>query len=153
MTAYDTLNVFPDVPQGLEAVQAASSSINSVIFSNGTLAMVSASMQRSPDLTPFASLFTDLIVVEEVRKFKPTPETYQYLARRVGKEGKMEQIWLVSANPFDVVGANACGLKTAWVDREGKGWGDAVIAGEKGRPTVIAKTLGELVDSIIAYGK
>ena len=38
--------------------------------------------------------------------------------RRTGPD-EMGEIWLVTSNPFDVVGARAAGMKAAWVDREG----------------------------------
>ena len=58
--------------------------------------------------------------MHETRKFKPVPIVYRSLAETDGKgPDEMGEIWLVTSNPFDVVGARAAGMKAAWVDREG----------------------------------
>ena len=61
----------------------------------------------------------------------------------------MGDIWLVSGNPFDVVGAKAMGMKAAWVDRAGSGWADQLVGGDLGRPTV--KGLDAVVDAVNGY--
>lgn len=143
LAAYDTLSIFPDVPACLNTVSE-DSSIYPVVFSNGTQHMVTSSVSRSPDLSTYQSVFKDVVVVEEVRKYKPAPEVYKYLAKKVGKEDNMGDMWLVSGNPFDVVGARAVGMKAAWVDRAGKGWTDRL----GGKPTIIVKSLEELVGKV-----
>ena len=111
--------------------------------------MVSNSVYHSPELSEYASVFKDIITVEEVKCFKPAPEVYEHLAKKVGKEeGNMGEIVLVSGNPFDIVGGNAAGLKTIWVDRQGNGWQDELVHGEGGRPDVIVKELGEVVGTV-----
>ena len=111
--------------------------------------MVTNSVKSSPDLGPHASVFKEIVTVEEVKKFKPSPEVYYHLARKVGKSREqMSELWLVSGNPFDVVGARAVGMQAAWVDRAGNGWTDQLIQGETGGPTVIVKGLGEVVEAV-----
>ena len=89
--------------------------------------------------------------MEEMQRFKPDPEVYYHLARKVGKattkEG-MGSMWLVSGNPFDVVGAKAVGMRACWVNRPGKEWVDGLIEGEDGRPDLVVKRLGEVVDGV-----
>lgn len=144
MKAYDSLSTFPDVAPCLTALKS-KGSVTAVVFSNGTQIMVSNSVNQSPDLSPHASVFSDIVVVEPVKKFKPAPEVYMHLAERVGKKAsEMGDLWLVSGNPFDVVGARAVGMQAAWVDRAGNGWQDALIAGQQGGPTVVLKSLEEL---------
>jgi len=151
MQAYDSLFTFPDVGPALEALQQ-KPNIHAVVFSNGTHSMVSSSVHNSPDLKPHASVFKDVVVVEEVKRYKPAPEVYRHLAKTVGKDPSsqkdMGSMWLVSGNPFDIVGAKAVGMKAAWVDRAGNGWQDALVPGEHGRPTVIVKNLGEVVEAV-----
>ena len=152
MRAYDSLSTFPDVSPALETLSK-ESSITPVVFSNGTHSMVSTSVKKSPDLAPHSSVFKDLIVVEEVKKYKPHPDVYAHLASKVGKEGKMGDMWLVSGNPFDVVGARLMGMQAAWVDRQGNGWVDRLVEGERGRPTAVCKDLGEVVEAIKKHSK
>ncbi|KAF2087196.1 haloacid dehalogenase [Saccharata proteae CBS 121410] len=146
MRAYDSLSTFPDVAGCLTALKA-QSNVTAAVFSNGTHSMVSNSVQRSPDLGPHASVFADIVVVEEVRKFKPAPEVYYHLAAQMGKKREdMGDMWLVSGNPFDVVGARSVGMKAAWVDRAGAGWQDSLMPEMK--PTVVLKSLEELPQAL-----
>lgn len=152
LKAYDSLSTFPDVTPALETL-AKELNITPVIFSNGTQQMVSNCVHHSPDLSPHASVFKDIITVDEVKRFKPDPEVYYHLAAKVGK-GKedMGSMWLVSGNPWDIVGARAVGMRAAWVDRGGKGWVDGLIEGEVGRPTIVVKELGEVVEGVKRVG-
>ena len=121
MKAYDSLSTFPDVSPALRAI-ANEADITAVVFSNGTNSMVANSVRSSPDLGPHADVFKDIVTVEEVGCFKPDPRVYFHLADKMGKgksELDMSEVWLVSGNPFDVVGARAVGMQAAWVDRGG----------------------------------
>ena len=89
--------------------------------------MVRNSVVHSPSLSPYASTFKSLVTVQEIEVFKPSLKAYVHLAKSVGKTTEahdLQKIWLVSGNPFDIIGAKAAGLKAAWVDRGGKGWCD-----------------------------
>jgi 2-haloacid dehalogenase len=152
MKAYDSLSTFPDVPPALKSLSS-NPGVTAVVFSNGTSAMVTASVTQSPDLSPHASAFQDLISIEAIKMFKPTPEAYMYLAQKVGKEkSEMGDMFLISGNPFDVVGARATGMKAIWVDRPGNGWLDALVESEKG-PTAIVRSLEEVPSVIEKYSK
>ena len=73
---------------------------------------------RSSELLEQAGLaqhLDDVVSVEEVRTFKPHPSVYERLTKRTGRERR--ETWLVSGNPFDVIGAKAAGLRAAWVRR------------------------------------
>ncbi|KAF2470299.1 haloacid dehalogenase [Lindgomyces ingoldianus] len=150
MNAYNTLSLFPDVPPLFSHLKS-NPHFHAVVFSNGTKAMISASLTQSPDLSPHAHVFEDVVVVEPVQRFKPCPEVYRYLCRKVGKEGKETDVWLISGNPFDVTGANAVGMRTCWVDRSGLGWVDELVDGEMGRPTMKVRGLDEVVSAVEAY--
>jgi 2-haloacid dehalogenase len=56
--------------------------------------------------------------VDAIRTFKPDPAVYEYLVAEL--YAPREMVWLISSNPFDVIGAKACGLRTAWVQRDAK---------------------------------
>lgn len=150
MKAYDALHVFPEIPKALKAVRDCPQ-LEPYIFSNGTEAMVGASVKSSPDLKPYADLFKGFVTTHDVQTFKPAMSTYEHLLTISGKEGKAgEDVWVVSANPFDALGARVAGLKSAWVDRAGKGWTDqlgAVIGSI--RPSVVVSGVEEAVREII----
>ncbi|TVY30872.1 2-haloalkanoic acid dehalogenase [Lachnellula hyalina] len=153
MTAYDSLGTFPDVPPALKAL-ASNPSIDAYVFSNGTDAMVSSSVNQSPSLSSHTSVFKGIVTVEEVKAYKPDPKVYTHLAEKVGKKaGDMADIWLVSGNPFDVVGARAASMQAAWIDRAGGhhgkgGWTDKLGELASGGPTVIVKGVDEAVNEI-----
>ena len=150
MKAYDSLSTFPDVTPALQAL-AKESGVTAVVFSNGTQTMVTNSVKSSPDLGPYASVFKDIVTVEEVKRFKPAPAVYYHLAEKVGKsmtKEAMGEMWLVSGNPFDVVGARSVGMQAAWVNRAGNGWVDQLVQEPTGKPTVIVKDLEQVVDAV-----
>jgi len=153
MRSYDELSTFPDVAGCLRAVAAAAPDVQAVVFSNGTRDMVGSSVSNSPELGPQAHVFSDIVSVDEVRQFKPAGEVYRFLCRRVGMEGREGDVWLVSGNPFDVVGARSVGLNVVWVDRLGLGWVDECVEGDKGRPTVVVKSLEEVVEAVMSHYK
>ncbi|KAL8695766.1 MAG: hypothetical protein Q9224_003176 [Gallowayella concinna] len=125
-----------------------------VVFSNGTQQMVGNSVRKSPDLSPYSEVFQNIVTVEEVGKFKPHPDVYHHLAKKVGKgKEQMNDIWLVSGNPFDVVGAKAVGMKACWVNRASGEWNDALIDGEAGKPDLVIKDLGEVVERVLETSK
>ncbi|KIW54476.1 haloacid dehalogenase, type II [Exophiala xenobiotica] len=141
MQAYDSLSTFPDVNAALKRLEK-NSSIDCVVFSNGTDKMVSNSVNGSEDLS--SSVFKDMVTVESVQRYKPAPEVYHHLAEKVGKVGEMDTMWLVSGNPFDVTGARTVGMQAAWVDRAGNGWQDKLGLG----PTVVVTSLEEAADAV-----
>lgn len=77
--------------------------------------------------------------------FKPSPAAYSYFARRVGIG--MGDAWLVSGNPFDVIGAVSAGMNGAWVKRSP----DAVFDPWEVRPTVAVDSVGALAEAIPAH--
>ena len=150
MKSYDSLSTFPDVAPALQAL-ARESSVTAVVFSNGTQTMVTNSVKSSPDLGPHASVFKDIVTVQEVKRFKPDPAVYYHLAEKMGKSKTKEamgEMWLVSGNLFDVVGARSVGMQAAWVDRAGNGWVDHLIQEPTGKPTVIVTDLEQVVDAV-----
>jgi 2-haloacid dehalogenase len=51
-----------------------------------------------------------------VQSFKPDPSVYRHFLQQTGASHK--GTWLVSGNPFDVIGAHMAGWRTAWVKRD-----------------------------------
>ena len=112
-----------------------------VVFSNGTPAMLGA-LVDSARLRPF---FDGVVSVDEVRTYKPAPAVYRHVAARLDRPPGA--VRLISSNPFDIVGAEAAGLRTAWVDRSG---GPFDTLGP--RPALVVATLIALADALVAAG-
>ena len=118
--------------------------------------MLKSSIHESDDLKPFASVFKDIISVESTQIFKPAPGVYHHLVKAVGKnwESKEEvgKVWLVSGNPFDVVGARNIGMKTCWVDRSGNGWTDRLMGeDEEFKPDLIVTGVKDAVEGVAGW--
>jgi 2-haloacid dehalogenase len=110
MSKYLQLPPFPDVAAALGELAAQGLTITA--FSNGTESAVRAVLDHAGVLPRFSQI----VSVDPLRTFKPDPTVYEYLVSqlRVPKES----VWMISSNPFDVIGAKACGLRTAWVQRD-----------------------------------
>ena len=147
LQAYDDLDTFPDAAPALAAL-GQSATFQCIVFSNGTPGMLAHAMERK--LAPHAAVFADVVSVDAIRRYKPDPAAYRLLTERVGRVGRAEEVWLVSGNPFDVVGARASGLRAVWVDNQATGWVDN-LGGEAEGPTVVVESLDQVEHKIEAW--
>jgi 2-haloacid dehalogenase len=132
---YNDLERFPDVEPGLERLKEAGHQM--IVFSNGAPHMLQALMDAA-ELRPY---FQGFVSVDEVETYKPSPKTYRHAARRL--ERPIGEVRLVSSNPFDDIGAETAGMKSAWVDRSG-GLFDTLGS----PPEIVVGTLTELADAL-----
>ena len=109
MDAYLTLEAFPDVRPGLEALRARG--VRLAILSNGEPRMLEAAA-RSAGID---TLLDTIISVEEVRIFKVSPRVYNLGPERLGV-GR-SALGFVSSNAWDIAGAASAGLTTFWIQR------------------------------------
>lgn len=107
--AYSTLPAFDDVIAGLTAAKNAG--FNLYAFSNGRTEAVHTLLSNAG----IREYFTDVVSVDAVGTFKPAPEVYHHLVKAT--EAQLEDVWLISSNSFDVIGALAVGMKTVSVQR------------------------------------
>jgi 2-haloacid dehalogenase len=112
LSKYQRLPAYPDVFGALEELAARGFTI--AACSNGTESAVRASL----DHVGILPRFNKIVSVDSIRTFKPDPAVYEYLVAELCT--RREMVWLISSNPFDVIGAKACGLRTAWVQRDPK---------------------------------
>ena len=109
MEAYLTLEAFPDVRPGLEALR--SQGLKLAILSNGEPRM----LQAAAESAGIDTLLDDIISVEEVKIFKVSPRVYQLGLERL--EVDRGQLGFVSSNSWDINGAASAGLTTLWIQR------------------------------------
>lgn len=57
-----------------------------------------------------------IVSVHDKQSFKPDPAVYGHFLQQTG--ATKQETWLVSGNPFDVIGAHMAGWRTAWVKRD-----------------------------------
>lgn len=110
MHAYTELEAFDDVKDGL--ADLLSSKLRLFAFSNGSRTAIDALLRHAT----LRESFVGVLSVEEVRSFKPDPIVYEYLVKQC--EVAARDVWLVSSNPFDVIGAANYGLRTVWLHRD-----------------------------------
>jgi 2-haloacid dehalogenase len=106
---YQQLPRFADVPAGLAALTKQGHRL--VAFSNGVERRVRELLEHAGLLCSFETV----VSVDDLQMFKPHPSVYRYLQQRL--EQPADCTWLVSSNPWDVIGAKAAGLRAAWVRR------------------------------------
>lgn len=129
---YAELPAFEDVPGGLAVL--AESDARLFAFSNGSARAVEAVLGHAG----IRVFFEDVVSVDEVKSFKPNPAVYAHFLRRAGAPGA--EAWLISSNPFDVVGAVSAGWRAVWVRRSP----DAVFDPWEIQPTGVVAGIGEL---------
>jgi 2-haloacid dehalogenase len=132
MDAYKTLPAFTDVTQSLILAQKAGFRL--FAFSNGSENAVGQLLQ-SAGIRPY---FEGVISVESLQTFKPNPNVYQYFLDKTNSQPANS--WLVSSNPFDVIGAVSAGMKAAWLQRNPEDLFDSW----EFTPTVTLKHLSQL---------
>jgi len=109
LNVYKTLPAFPDSIPTLKSLQQSNNIL--VAFSNGTPSTLKTLLSN-------AELFNYLekiVSVDTLQTYKPNPKVYELLASQTGNE--LSDCWVVSSNPFDVIGAKSAGLLAAWVNR------------------------------------
>ena len=129
----EKLKPFPEVPPALARLQT---KYKLVVLSNGDPDMLEAAKQhhRIP--------FDRVISVAEANSFKPHVATYRKAAEIVNLEP--EQILFVANHAFDCIGAKSAGMRTAFIDRRSRPFGDTPH-----QPDILVPTMKDLADAIV----
>ncbi len=133
---YRELPAFEDVEEGLLALQGVGFRL--FAFSNGEV----AALEKLLSTANIRELFLDLVSVDPLKSFKPNPAVYAHFLRQSQATG--ENAWLVSSNPFDVIGSISAGMKAAWVKRSA----DAVFDPWGIEPTITVSNLLQLKEEL-----
>ena len=107
---YRTLPAFPEVPGALARLRDSGARLYA--FSNGTHEAVEQLLRAAG----IRDAFLDVVSVDAVSSFKPDPAVYAHFLAQTGAHA--DSTWLVSGNPFDVLGADHAGWHTVWVRRD-----------------------------------
>ena len=103
---------FPDVKPGLEELK--SSGYRLIAFSNGKPDVLQSQLK----FAELNSIFDGIHSVEEVKKYKPHPRSYQYILNKYRVTA--QKALMVAAHPWDILGAKRAGLKTCFIERPGE---------------------------------
>jgi 2-haloacid dehalogenase len=129
----EKLKPFPEVPAALAKMQ---SKYKLVVLSNGDRDMLETAKRYHK--VPF-----DIVIsVAEASSFKPHVATYTKAAEICGL--KPAQVLFVANHAFDCIGAKSAGMKTAFIDRRGRPFGETPH-----RPDILVPTMKDLADAIV----
>jgi len=132
MDSYRVLPAFGDVADGLAAVNERGHRLYA--FSNGRKDAVESLLRHAG----IDGYFRAVVSVDDIKSYKPDPAVYRHFLLRSGAlEGAA---WLVSSNPFDVIGALSAGMEAAWVRRSA----ESVFVPWELQPTATMSGLSEL---------
>lgn len=106
---YRVLPAFSDVKEGLTRLKTAGFRLYA--FSNGK----ADALEMLFNTAGIRDLFLDIVSVDDIKTFKPSTGTYCHFLRKAQAMGY--SAWLISSNPFDVIGAISAGMKSAWLRR------------------------------------
>ncbi|MCP4597886.1 haloacid dehalogenase type II [Neptuniibacter sp.] len=112
LDTYKILPAYEDVAPALEALR--DKGIKIYALSNGTSEGVINLLTHAG----IEKYFLDIISVDEIQTYKPSPEIYTHFLERT--DSTAENSWLVSGNAFDVLGAYKFGFNTGWIKRNSR---------------------------------
>ncbi|MFZ6775515.1 haloacid dehalogenase type II [Undibacterium sp. Ji83W] len=138
MGQYARLKAFPENLAVLQALQAQDMKMS--ILSNGNLHM----LQSAVDAAGMQGIFSHLLSVEVVKKFKTAPEAYQMAPDVFGVPAK--NILFVSSNCWDACCATWFGYTTFWVNRQ-----NAPLEQLGVTPHGVGRTLQDLIPFIAKH--
>jgi 2-haloacid dehalogenase len=108
---YRELACYPEVPAMLTALKT--SGFQTAILSNGSPDMLDSAVRSAG----IEDMLDDVLSVETVGVFKPSPRVYDMVQTRFG--GTREEVLFVSSNGWDAAGAAGYGFRSVWVNRAG----------------------------------
>ena len=138
LASYSKLPAFEDVAAGLTQLKDANYRLYA--FSNGSGDAVEALLKNAG----IREFFEGIVSCDDLKSFKPNPAVYSHFLRQSNASG--DSAWLVSSNPFDVIGARSAGMHAAWVQRSST----AVFDPWGIEPTVTIRGLGDLHNKLLA---
>jgi 2-haloacid dehalogenase len=129
----EKLKPFPEVPAALDKLRTR---YKLVVLSNG-----------DPDMLETAKRyhkvpFDRVISVAEANSFKPHVATYTRAAELLGL--KPDQILFVANHAFDCIGAKSAGMKTAFIDRRSRPFGETPH-----QPDILLPSMKDLANAIV----
>jgi 2-haloacid dehalogenase len=126
-----------DVREGLQIMRDAG--LRLVTLTNSAPAAVQQQLANAA----LAALFERSFSVDTVRRFKPAPEAYRSVADALGVP--VDQLRLVAAHAWDIVGALRAGCAAAFVARPGK-----VLYPLGPQPDIVGPNFRQVAQAIVA---
>ena len=134
LSLYSELSAYEEVPKVLAILKAAGHEL--AVLSNASPNM----LEKAIEAAGIAEWFNELLSVDVLRCYKPTPVVYQLVTERF--DCKPSDVTFFSSNNWDVSGAGAFGFRTIWVNRAGAAWDKLPNSPDK-----IVRTIAEETES------
>ena len=131
MESYQVLTPFKDALDGLNRL---GTKYTLVMLSNGEQPYLEHLAQNRININ-----FHEILSAETAGNFKPHPIVYRFAARKLGLEP--QQIMMVAAHSFDILGARHSGYRGAYVNRY-----DLPYDESEYKPDFITRDFNELCD-------
>jgi 2-haloacid dehalogenase len=136
MNIYAVLPAFDDVKEALKKLKE--KGFRLFAFSNGKAEAVEKLLIHAG----VRELFLDVVSVDDIKTFKPSPGAYAHFLRTAQTNGN--EAWLISSNPFDVIGSISAGMKSAWIQRSS----ESIFDPWEIQPTITVSSLLELCEDL-----
>ena len=136
MSGFNDLRLHPDVAAGVRAL--ADAGVRLATLSNGAASVA----HRLLDDAGLRDHFELVLSVEDAGIWKPAAAAYHYAASRLGVPPT--RLLMVAVHPWDLHGAAAAGLSTAWIDRDGAHYPKAFQ-----HPDHVVRGVDELVVAVL----
>lgn len=137
IAAFATLDPHPEVGSALNFLQHAKVPV--VTLSVGS----AANVERLFDRSGLGGVVREHLSCEAVRRWKPAPEPYLYACEVLGMPP--QNVWMVAAHSWDIGGAAAAGLRTAWITRLERSFDSNFTA-----PDVVGTDLVDACESLVS---
>jgi 2-haloacid dehalogenase len=136
MNIYSVLPAFDDVKEALTKLKE--KGFRLFAFSNGKAEAVEKLLIHAG----VRELFLDVVSVDDIKTFKPSPGAYAHFLRTAQTNGN--EAWLISSNPFDVIGSISAGMKSVWIQRSS----ESIFDPWEIQPTITVSSLLELCEDL-----
>lgn len=130
------LKAYPDVEKGLTMLKAAGYRLATLTNSSTQTHMAQL---KHAGLTKY---FEQTLSIDEVKKYKPALESYQYAAKKLGVNA--DDMLLVAAHGWDIAGALEASMQAAFIERKGQ-----ALYPLAAKPQYKGKDLVEIASGII----
>ncbi len=133
---FPELSLHPDVEPGLRRL--AEAGVRLVTLTNGS-ASLSATLL---DENGVADLVEARLSVDDAGRWKPHPQSYTWALEQLGVAPGSAA--MLACHPWDLAGAAAVGMRTAYVDRKGGPWPEVFP-----EPDVRADDMASLAEAVL----
>jgi 2-haloacid dehalogenase len=137
---FSTMPPYPEVPGALRKLRHAGFRL--FTLTNNLVEVQARQLQQGG----IAELFERCFSIDSVNRYKPSPETYGYVAKELGVAPA--RLCLIACHTWDTLGAVAAGWEAAMIRRVGND-----VLGVGPQPEIVGDDLNEVADQLIARHK